>query len=57
MMMKRVLAGWAGLTTLLSQAYVVRYTPKRSPFDKTTYNEEWLPRQRLFNKHRKPRQP
>ena len=26
------------LTTLLRNNYVVRYTPQRSPFDKTTYN-------------------
>ncbi len=45
------------LTLQVRQGIVVRYTPKRSVFDKTTYNEEWIPRQKLYNKHRKPRQP
>jgi hypothetical protein len=43
------------LTLQLQQPYVIRYTPKRSTFNKTTYNEEWLPRQRIFHKKRKPR--
>jgi ribosomal protein L19 len=35
--------GWGGrvrtpLTTQLRHGYVIRYTPKRSPFDKTTFN-------------------
>lgn len=47
----------APLTLQIQQGIVVRYTPKRSVFDKTTYNEEWIPRERLYNKHRKPRQP
>lgn len=47
----------APLTLQLQQGIVIRYTPKRSVFDKTTYNEEWIPRERLYNKHRKPRQP
>ena len=46
----------APLTLLLKQNIVIRYTPKRSVFNKTTYNEDWIPRQRVFSKHRKPRQ-
>jgi hypothetical protein len=34
----------APLTLQLQQGIVVRYTPKRSVFDKTTYNEDWIPR-------------
>lgn len=49
--------GFRSLTQQLRHNYVIRYTPKRSAFDKTAYNEEWLPRQKLYNKHRKPRQP
>ena len=45
------------LTAVLRNSYVIRYTPRRSPFDKTTYNEEWIPRQKLYHKSRKPRQP
>lgn len=45
------------LTLQLQQGIVIRYTPKRSVFDKTTYNEDWIPRERPYNKHRKPRQP
>ena len=45
------------LTLLIKQNIVIRYTPKRSVFDKTAYNEEWIPRQRHFSKHRKPRLP
>ena len=44
------------LTTHIQNGYVIRYTPKRSPFNKTTYNEEWIPRERLYHKSRKPRQ-
>lgn len=47
----------AALTLQLQQGIVIRYTPKRSVFDKTTYNEDWIPRQTLYSKHRKPRQP
>ena len=45
------------LTTQLRFGYVIRYTPRRSTFDKTTYNEDWLPRQKIYHKSRKPRQP
>lgn len=38
------LGSFTPLTTQLRQGYVIRYHPKRSPFDKTTYNEEWIPR-------------
>ena len=57
-MIKTVLKQWgcASLTTQLAQSYVIRYTPRRSPYDKTTYNEEWIPRQKLYSKHCKPRQ-
>ena len=47
----------AQLWTQLSYGYVIRYTPRRSTFDKTTYNENWIPRQKPYHKSRKPRQP
>lgn len=40
----------------LKYNYVIRYTPRRSAFDKTSFNEEWLPRQKVYHKSRKPRQ-
>ena len=43
------------LTMVLRQSIVIRYTPKRSVFNKTTYNEDWIPRQNIYSKHRKPR--
>lgn len=45
------------LTQQLQYGIVIRYTPKRSVFNKTSYNEDWIPRQQVYNKHRKPRQP
>lgn len=45
------------LTLHLQYGIVIRYTPKRSVFNKTSYNEDWIPRQKVYNKHRKPRQP
>ena len=42
------------LTLQLSQSIVIRYQKKRSVFDKTTYNPDWIPRVRQFSKHRKP---
>lgn len=61
-MIRHLVSGWpqrlqSTLCTQLLYNYVIRYTPKRSPFDKTTYNEEWIPRERLYHKSRKPRQP
>ena len=47
----------SSLTTNLRNGYVIRYVPKRSPFDKTGYVEDWIPRQKLYHKNRKPRQP
>ena len=44
-----------GLTLQLSQSIVIRYHPKRSMFDKTSYNPEWVPRVNPYSKHRKPR--
>ena len=49
--------GYAPLLSKLTQGYVIRYTPRRSPFDKTTFNEEWIPREKIYSKYRKPRQP
>lgn len=42
------------LTLQLSQSIVIRYQKKRSVFDKTAYNPEWVPRVRPYSKHRKP---
>lgn len=42
------------LTFQLSQSIVMRYEKKRSIFDKTNYNPEWVPRVRQYSKHRKP---
>ncbi len=44
------------LTLQLRNNIVIRYQPRRSPFDKTALNEEWIPRQKLYHKNRKPRQ-
>ena len=45
------------LTTQINYGYVIRYTPRRSTYDKTTYNEAWVPRLNPYHKSRKPRQP
>ena len=42
------------LNLILTQSIVVRYLPKRSVFDKTSYNPEWVPRLKPYSKHRKP---
>lgn len=44
------------LTLQLKNNIVIRYQPRRSPFDKTSFNENWIPRTRLYHKTRKPRQ-
>lgn len=44
------------LTLQLRNNIVIRYQPRRSPFDKTSFNEDWIPRQKLYHKTRKPRQ-
>lgn len=45
------------LTHELRQNIVIRYHKRRSMFDRTTFNEDWIPRQVPYSKHRKPRQP
>ena len=37
-MLRLLGSSFSPLTTLIRQPYVIRYTLKRSPFDKTTYN-------------------
>jgi hypothetical protein len=44
------------LTLQLKNNIVIRYQPRRSPFDKTAFNQEWIPRQSPYHKTRKPRQ-
>ena len=34
---------------------VYRYRKQRSPFDKTNYIEDWVPRPNKYHKSRKPR--
>lgn len=46
-----------GLTLQLKNSIVIRYQPRRSPFDKTAFSENWIPKQKLYHKSRKPRQP
>ena len=43
------------LTLQLRNNIVIGYQRQRSPFDKTSYNENWVPRQRLYHKSRKPK--
>ena len=43
------------LTFQSLQSIVIRYQPKRSLFDQTSYNPEWVPRVNPYSKHRKPR--
>lgn len=45
------------LTLQLRQSIVVRYQKRRSLFDKTSYNPEWIPRLKLYHKNRKPSMP
>ncbi len=43
------------LTTLPQQSIVYRYVPKRSPFDKTNYIDNYIPPPLKYHKKRKPR--
>lgn len=43
------------LTLTLKQSIVIRYPKKKSIFDTTSYNPEWIPREKLYHKLRKPR--
>ena len=43
------------LTNLPLKRIVYRYLPKRSPFDQTTYIDEYLPRPNPYHPSRKPR--
>lgn len=45
------------LTLTLKQSIVVRYPKKKSMFDRTSYNPEWIPRTKLYHKLRKPPMP
>jgi hypothetical protein len=40
----------------LHHSIVTRYQSRRSPFDKTSFNESWVPKQKPYHKTRKPRQ-
>lgn len=42
------------LTLVLKQSIVIRPQKKKSIFDKTSYNPEWIPRQNPYHKQRKP---
>ena len=42
------------LTLTLKQPIVIRYPKRKSMFDRTSYNPEWIPRQNLYHKERKP---
>ena len=43
------------LTMRLHQTIVLRYQQRKSLFDKTSFNTEWIPRQKPYHKQRKPR--
>lgn len=43
------------LTLTLRQSIVIRYPKTKSAFDTTSYNPDWIPRQKLYHKLRKPR--
>lgn len=43
------------LTLTLKQSIVIRYPKKKSVFDTTSYNPDWIPRQKLYHKMRKPK--
>mmetsp|Transcript_39457 Transcript_39457/g.45903 ORF Transcript_39457/g.45903 Transcript_39457/m.45903 type:complete len:238 (-) Transcript_39457:101-814(-) len=45
------------LTDIFKRTIVYRYTPKRSPFDRTAYIEDYVPRPTKYHKDRKPRLP
>lgn len=54
-MLKQYLSSkFNSLNLLLSHSIVIRYQPKRSIFDKTSYNPDWVPRLKPYSKHRKP---
>lgn len=45
------------LTLQLRQNIVIRYQKAKSMFDTTSYNPDWIPRQKQYHKLRKPRMP
>lgn len=53
-MLGRFISRSTQLNLVLRQQIVVRYQKKRSIFDKTSYNPEWVPRTKLYSKHRAP---
>ena len=43
------------LTLTLKQPIVIRWPKQKSIFDTTSYNPEWIPKERPYHKMRKPR--
>lgn len=57
MMLQTIKQALQRLTHQPSVSIVIGYKRKRSVFDFTNYEEEWLPRQNLYHKNRKPQLP
>ena len=53
-MLGHILRPLNALTFTLKQSIVIRPQKKKSMFDKTSYNPEWIPRQTPYHKLRKP---
>ena len=53
-MLGRFISRSTQLNLRLTHSIVIRYQKKRSMFDKTAYNPEWVPRLNPYSKHRAP---